>query len=238
MVRSSKLLLPFVLRFVVVSRKGSPVAVSVGILGTKLGMTQIFDEAGKAIPVTVIQAGPCVVTQVKTEQTDGYSAIQVGYGEVSQKALSKPELGHLAKSGAAPLRHLHEYRLNNPSEFELGQSLTVETFTPGQIVDVIGTSIGRGFAGYQKRHNFKRGPMAHGSKNHRLPGSTGAGTTPGRVYPGKRMAGRLGGSQVTIRKLTVVRVDAERNLLLIKGAVPGKPGALVNVQPATIVGQK
>jgi large subunit ribosomal protein L3 len=201
-------------------------------------MTQIFDEAGKAIPVTVIQAGPCVVTQVKTEQTDGYSAIQVGYGEVSQKALSKPELGHLAKSGAAPLRHLQEYRLNSPSEFELGQSLTVETFAPGQIVDVIGTSIGRGFAGYQKRHNFKRGPMAHGSKNHRLPGSTGAGTTPGRVYPGKRMAGRLGGSQVTVRKLTVVRVDAERNLLLIKGAVPGKPGALVNVQPATIVGQK
>jgi large subunit ribosomal protein L3 len=201
-------------------------------------MTQIFDESGKAIPVTVIQAGPCVVTQVKTEQTDGYSAIQVGYGEVSQKALSKPELGHLAKSGTSPLRHLHEYRLNNTGEFELGQSLTVEAFTPGQIVDVAGTSIGRGFAGYQKRHNFRRGPMAHGSKNHRMPGSTGAGTTPGRVYPGKRMAGRLGGSQVTIRKLTVVRVDAERNLLLIKGAVPGKPGALVNVQPATIVGQK
>jgi len=212
--------------------------VSVGILGTKLGMTQVFDETGKAIPVTVIQAGPCIVTQVKTTQTDGYSAVQVGYGDVSQKALTKPELGHLAKSGASPLRHLHEYRFDRSAEFELGQQLKADAFEVGQIVDVIGTSIGRGFAGYQKRHNFKRGPMAHGSKNHRAPGSTGAGTTPGRVYPGKRMAGRLGGGQVTIRKLTVVRVDAERNLLLIKGAVPGKPGALLNIVPATLVGRQ
>jgi large subunit ribosomal protein L3 len=211
--------------------------VSVGILGTKLGMTQVFDETGKAIPVTVVQAGPCTVTQVKTAQTDGYSAIQVGYGDVSQKALTKPELGHLAKSGVSPLRHLHEYRLDRSSEFELGQQIKADTFEAGQVVDVIGTSIGRGFAGYQKRHNFRRGPMAHGSKNHRAPGSTGAGTTPGRVYPGKRMAGRLGGGQVTVRKLTVVRVDVERNLLLIKGAVPGKPGALVNIVPATLVGR-
>jgi len=211
--------------------------VSVGILGTKLGMTQVFDEAGRAIPVTVIQAGPCTVTQLKTAQTDGYFAVQVGYGEVSQKALTKPELGHLTKSGASPVRHLHEYRLAQASEFELGQQIKADTFAAGQIVDVIGTSIGRGFAGYQKRHNFKRGPMAHGSKNHRLPGSTGAGTTPGRVYPGKRMAGRLGGGQVTVRKLTIVRVDADRNLLLIKGAIPGKPGALVNVVPAKRVGR-
>lgn len=211
---------------------------SVGILGTKLGMTQVFDETGKAIPVTVVQAGPCPVTQVKTVQTDGYSAIQVGFKEVAQKALTKPELGHLAKSNSAPVRHLHEYRLDNSSEYELGQQITVEQFSAGQPVDVIGTSIGRGFAGYQKRHNFKRGPMAHGSKNHRLPGSTGAGTTPGRVYPGKRMAGQLGNSRVTVRKLTIVRVDTERNLLLIKGAVPGKPGALVNVVPAKVVGHK
>jgi len=211
--------------------------VSVGILGTKLGMTQVFDESGKAIPVTVIQAGPCTVTQVKTQETDGYTAIQLGFKEVTQKALSKPELGHLAKSNSTPVRHLCEYRLDGSGEFELGQQITVEQFTAGQTVDVIGTSIGRGFAGYQKRHNFKRGPMAHGSKNHRLPGSTGAGTTPGRVYPGKRMAGQLGNSRVTIRKLTVIRVDAERNLLLIKGAVPGKPGALVNVLPAKIVGR-
>ena len=210
---------------------------SVGILGTKLGMTQVFDETGKAIPVTVIQAGPCTITQVKTVDTDGYFAIQVGYGDVSEKALNKPKLGHLAKSGTSPVRHLHEYRLENPGEYQTGQQLKADAFSAGQIVDVIGTSIGRGFAGYQKRHNFKRGPMAHGSKNHRLPGSTGAGTTPGRVYPGKRMAGRLGGGQVTIRKLTVVRVDSERNLLLIKGAVPGKPGALVNVMPAKKVGR-
>jgi len=211
--------------------------VSVGILGTKLGMTQVFDESGKAIPVTVIQAGPCTVTQVKTKETDGYAAIQVGFREVAQKALTKPELGHLVKSNSSPVRHLREYRLDNSGEFELGQQITVERFTAGQTVDVVGTSIGRGFAGYQKRHNFKRGPMAHGSKNHRLPGSTGAGTTPGRVYPGKRMAGQLGNTRVTIRKLTIVRVDAERNLLLIKGAVPGKPGALVNVLPAKIVGR-
>ncbi|MEB3289037.1 MAG: 50S ribosomal protein L3 [Leptolyngbya sp.] len=205
---------------------------AVGILGKKLGMTQIFDDAGNAVPVTVVQAGPCVVTQVKTPDTDGYAAVQVGFDEVAEKALNKPELGHLAKSGSAPLRHLKEYRVDGAEGYELGQAITAETFTAGQLVDVTGKSIGRGFAGYQKRHNFRRGPMAHGSKNHRLPGSTGAGTTPGRVYPGKRMAGQLGNTQVTVRKLEVVRVDNERNLLLIKGAVPGKPGALLSVAPA------
>ncbi|WP_448598011.1 50S ribosomal protein L3 [Thermoleptolyngbya sp.] len=210
---------------------------SVGILGTKLGMTQVFDEAGKAIPVTVVQAGPCTVTQIKTAEVDGYSAVQVGFGEVTEKALNKPELGHLKKSEASPLRHLKEYRLDSPSDYQLGQQIKADIFEAGQQVDVIGTSIGRGFAGYQKRHNFKRGPMAHGSKNHRLPGSTGAGTTPGRVYPGKRMAGRLGGTRTTIKKLTIVRVDGDRNLLLIKGAIPGKPGALVNIVPAKQVGK-
>jgi large subunit ribosomal protein L3 len=145
-------------------------------------------------------------------------------------------LGHLKKSDSTPLRHLKEYRLNDVSIYTLGQVLSVEQFEAGQIIDVSGDTTGRGFAGYQKRHNFARGPMAHGSKNHRLPGSTGAGTTPGRVYPGKRMAGRLGGKQVTIRKLEVVKVDVERNLLLIKGALPGKSGALLNIRPATIVG--
>ncbi len=210
---------------------------SLGILGTKLGMTQIFDEEGRAIPVTVVQAGPCTVTQIKTKQTDGYAAIQVGYDEVKPKALNKPELGHLAKSSAPPLRHLREYRLDNSAEFELGGQLKVDIFSPGQIIDVSGTTIGRGFAGYQKRHNFKRGPMAHGSKNHRLPGSTGAGTTPGRTFPGKRMAGRYGGTRVTIRKLQVVRVDLERNLILIKGAVPGKPGTLLSIIPTNKVGR-
>ncbi|MBF2034139.1 MAG: 50S ribosomal protein L3 [Leptolyngbyaceae cyanobacterium T60_A2020_046] len=210
---------------------------SVGILGTKLGMTQVFDEEGNAIPVTVIEAGPCYVTQVKTTQTDGYSAVQIGYGSVAEKALNKPSLGHLAKAGVSPVRHLKEYRVADPSGLEPGQALTAGQFEAGQLVDVSGTSIGKGFAGYQKRHNFKRGPMAHGSKNHRLPGSIGAGTTPSRVYPGKRMAGRLGGEKVTTRKLTVVRVDADRNLLVVKGAVPGKPGTLLSITPATIVGK-
>lgn len=211
---------------------------SVGILGTKLGMTQIFDEAGKAIPVTVIQAGPCTVTQVKTQQTDGYSAIQVGFGDTKPKALNRPKLGHLAKSSAPALRHLREYRLDNAGEYQLGQQIKADIFSAGQIVDVVGKSIGRGFAGNQKRNNFGRGPMSHGSKNHRAPGSIGAGTTPGRVYPGKRLAGRMGGKRVTIRKLTVVRVDPERNLILIKGAVPGKPGTLLSIVPANIVGAK
>ncbi|MCP2732064.1 50S ribosomal protein L3 [Limnofasciculus baicalensis] len=210
---------------------------SLGILGTKLGMTQIFDEEGRAIPVTVVQAGPCTVTQIKTKQTDGYAAIQVGYDEVKPKALNKPELGHLAKSSAPPLRHLREYRLDNSAEFELGGQLKVDIFSPGQIIDVSGNTIGRGFAGYQKRHNFKRGPMSHGSKNHRLPGSTGPGTTPGRTFPGKRMAGRYGGTRVTIRKLQVVRVDLDRNLILIKGAVPGKPGTLLSIIPTNKVGR-
>jgi large subunit ribosomal protein L3 len=211
--------------------------VSVGILGTKLGMTQIFDEAGQAIPVTVIQAGPCHVTQIKTQQTDGYNAIQLGYKEVKPKALNKPLLGHLAKSEAAPLRHLREYHASQVSDYQLGQQLGPDLFSVGQLVDVCGTSMGRGFAGYQKRHNFKRGPMSHGSKNHREPGSTGAGTTPGRIYPGKRMAGQMGNKRVTVRKLTVVRVDAERHLLLVKGAVPGKPGTLLSIVPAKVVGK-
>jgi len=214
-------------------------SVSVGIIGTKLGMTQIFDrETGVAIPVTVVQAGPCIVTQIKTKETDGYNSVQIGYGEVKEKAITKPELGHLSKSGASPLRHLKEYRLEDLSSFELGQSIQADLFSAGEIVDVTGTSMGRGFAGYQKRHNFKRGSMTHGSKNHRLPGSTGAGTTPGRVYPGKKMAGRYGGNRVTTRKLKVVGVDAEQNLLLIKGAVPGKPGSLLSIAPSKIVGKK
>jgi len=215
--------------------------VAVGILGTKLGMTQVFDETGLAVPVTVIQAGPCPITQIKTRSTDGYTAVQIGFGETRVKSLSKPELGHLAKSSSVPLRHLTEMRQYLPSEdysvYELGQEIKADIFEAGQVVDVTGTSIGKGFAGYQKRHNFARGPMSHGSKNHRAPGSTGAGTTPGRVYPGKRMAGRLGGTQVTIKKLIVVRVDVERNLILIKGAVPGKPGALVQIMPAKKVGR-
>jgi large subunit ribosomal protein L3 len=212
--------------------------VSIGILGTKLGMTQIFDnKTGVAIPVTVVQAGPCPVTQVKTKKTDGYESIQVGYKTVKEKALNKPLLGHLAKAGVSPLRHLIEYRIEDASAYTLGQEITAAIFQEGDLVDVAGTTIGRGFSGYQKRHNFKRGNMTHGSKNHRLPGSTGAGTTPGRVFPGKRMAGQYGATQVTIRKLSVVKIDSERNLILIKGAVPGKPGTLLNITPAKKFGK-
>jgi large subunit ribosomal protein L3 len=202
-------------------------------------MTQVFDETGRAIPVTVIQAGPCTVTQIKTKETDGYTAVQLGFQEVKEKALSKPELGHLSKANAKPLRHLREYRLVDASGFTLGEEIRADRcIKVGQIVDVTGNSIGRGFAGYQKRHNFGRGPMSHGSKNHRLPGSTGAGTTPGRVYPGKRMAGRMGNERVTVKKLTVVRIDPDRNLVLIKGAVPGKPGTLVSIAPSNLVGRQ
>lgn len=211
---------------------------AVGILGTKLGMTQIFDsESGIAIPVTVVQAGPCIITQVKTKETDGYNSIQVGYKETKEKALNRPKLGHLKKSGAVPLRHLKEYRLDDPNQYQLGDAIKADLFNVGDFVDVAGKTMGRGFAGYQKRHNFKRGPMSHGSKSHRAPGSTGAGTTPGRVYPGKRMAGRYGATQVTIRKLTVVKIDTELNIILIKGAVPGKPGTLLDITPAMKVGK-
>ncbi|MGK7956893.1 MAG: 50S ribosomal protein L3 [Crocosphaera sp.] len=211
---------------------------AVGLLGTKLGMTQVFEEeSGLAIPVTVVQAGPCTITQIKTTETDGYTAVQLGYLEVKEKNLTKPELGHLKKVNASPLRHLKEYRVEDVASYQLGTALKADIFNAGDLVDVCGTSMGRGFAGYQKRHNFRRGNMTHGSKNHRLPGSTGAGTTPGRVYPGKKMAGQYGATKTTTRKLTVVRVDTERNLLLIKGAVPGKPGGLLNITPANIVGK-
>ncbi|PLS69710.1 MAG: 50S ribosomal protein L3 [Cyanobacteria bacterium M5B4] len=210
---------------------------SVGILGTKLGMTKIFDSEGNSVPVTVVQAGPCPITQIKTPEKEGYSSIQIGFGEIKEKNLTRPDLGHLKKSESPPVRHLREFRVADPKQYQLGQLVDVSQFQEGQTIDVIGTSIGKGFAGYQRRHHFGRGPMAHGSKNHRLPGSTGAGTTPGRVFPGKRMAGRLGGKRVTVKKLTLVQVDVENNLLLIRGAVPGKPGSIVSVIPAKLVGK-
>ncbi|NEO25467.1 MAG: 50S ribosomal protein L3, partial [Kamptonema sp. SIO4C4] len=172
----------------------------------------------------------------QVEQNDSHRFVQLGYKAVKEKALNKPLLGHLTKAGASPLRHLKEYRVPDTSEFELGQEIKVDIFSPGQLIDISGNSIGRGFAGYQKRHNFRRGQMTHGSKSHRLPGSTGPGTTPGRIFPGKKMAGRYGGKTVTVRKLTVVQVDTERNVLLVRGSIPGKTGNLLNIRPTNTVG--
>ena len=209
---------------------------SLGILGKKLGMSQLFDDQGRAVPVTLIEAGPCRITQLKSADTDGYAAVQIGFELIREKLINKPAKGHLSKSGDDLMRHLREYRVENSSQFELGASITVDDFEKGQKVDVSGDTMGRGFAGYQKRHGFSRGPMSHGSKNHRLPGSTGAGTTPGRVYPGKRMAGRMGGKKVTTRGLEILKIDNDQNLLVVKGSVPGKPGSLLNIRPAKRVG--
>jgi large subunit ribosomal protein L3 len=206
---------------------------NIGILGTKLGMTQIFDESGLAIPVTIIKAGPCLITQIKTLDTDGYNAVQVGYSETRSKLLTKPRLGHLEKVGAPPLKYLKEYRIQSSNGEVLGGTISVSSFTLGDKVSVTGKTIGKGFAGTVKRHNFTRGPMTHGSKNHREPGSIGMGTTPGRVYPGKKMAGRLGGKQTTIKNLEIVLIDLENNLLVVKGAIPGKLGNLLSVKKIT-----
>jgi large subunit ribosomal protein L3 len=206
--------------------------VNVGLLGNKIGMTQIFDESGNIIPVTILKVGPCVITQVKTEPKDGYNSIQVGYSNVSDKSLTQPQLGHLQKSNIQPLKYLKEFRVNNCQEFEVGQVLKVDLLSPGQLVNIRGKSIGKGFAGLQKRHNFTRGPMTHGSKNHRAPGSIGMGTTPGRVLPGKKMAGQLGNKITTIKKLKVIQLNLEENILVIKGSVPGKPGNLLSIVPS------
>ncbi|MCH2565084.1 MAG: 50S ribosomal protein L3 [Prochlorococcus sp. ALOHA_A2.0_51] len=211
---------------------------SIGILGKKLGMSQFFDDQGRAIPVTLIEAGPCRITQLKTSDIDGYAAVQIGFGDTREKLINKPSKGHLTKSGEVLLKHLREYRVEGLEGLELGAAITVGSFEAGQKVDVSGDTMGRGFAGYQKRHGFSRGPMSHGSKNHREPGSTGAGTTPGRIYPGKRMAGRYGGKKRTTRGLTILKVDSNRNLLVVKGSVPGKPGTLLNISPAKRVGNK
>ena len=205
---------------------------SLGLLGNKIGMTQIFDESGNIIPVTILKVGPCIITQVKTTLNDGYNAIQIGYGNLSTKSLTQPQLGHLQKSNIQPLKYLKEFRVNNPADFNVGQVLNVESFVAGQLIDVTGKSIGKGFSGLQKRHNFARGPMTHGSKNHRGPGSIGMGTSPGRVLPGKKMAGQLGNKITNVKKLNIVQVNNDENILVVKGAVPGKPGNLLSIVPS------
>jgi large subunit ribosomal protein L3 len=205
---------------------------TLGVIGEKLGMTQVFDEQGLAIPVTVIKVNPLTVTQVKTVDSDGYNAIQVGVVPAKEKHLTKAELGHSKKNGLENFRHLQEFRLDNPEAYTVGQTIDLSVLTVGSKVDVTGTSIGKGFQGTVKRWNFGRGPMAHGSKNHREPGSIGAGTTPGRVIKGKRMAGNMGNERVTITKLKLVKVDAENGLVLVKGSVPGCEGRLVTIVPS------
>lgn len=204
-----------------------------GILGTKLGMTQVFDEDNRVVPVTVVEAGPCVVTQIRTVETDGYNAIQIAYGEIDPRKAKKPQVGHAKKAGATPRRHVAEIRLDDVSGYELGQDVTVDIFEGVNLVDVTGTTKGKGYAGAMKRHGFAGQGAAHGNQAaHRRVGGIGACATPGRVFKGTRMAGRMGQDRVTTQNLKVQRIDAEANLILIKGAIPGNRGGLVTVKTA------
>jgi len=204
-----------------------------GILGTKLGMTQVWDEGGRLVPVTVVEAGPCVVTQVRTAETDGYPGVQIAYGAIDPRKVNKPLTGHFAKAGVTPRRHLVELRTADAGSYQLGQEITATTFEVGQVVDVVGTTKGKGFAGVMKRHGFSGVSASHGAhRNHRKPGSIGGCATPGRVFKGMRMAGRMGGERQTTQNLTVHAVDADKGLLLIKGAVPGPRGGVVLVRTA------
>lgn len=204
-----------------------------GILGRKIGMTQIFDEDGNQVPVTVIEAGPCVVVQKRTPERDGYAAIQLGFGEVAERKVNRPLRGHFARAGVRPLRVLREIRVEDPEAFQVGQELRADIFSVGEYVDVVGISKGKGFSGPMKL-GFRRGPMSHGSKYHRRVGSLSASTFPGHVFKGRKLPGRLGGDRVTVRGLRVMRVDPERNLLLVKGSVPGARGSVVLVRETTV----
>lgn len=205
---------------------------TLGVIGKKLGMTQVFDDKGLAIPVTVIKVDPIVVVQIKTVEKDGYNAIQVGTTAAKEKHLTKAQIGHFAKNKLENFRNLQEFRVDNPQDYTVGQQIELSVLDKVQKVDVTGTSIGKGFQGTVKRWNFGRGPMAHGSKNHREPGSIGAGTTPGRVIKGKKMAGNMGNERVTVKKLQIVQIDSDNSLILIKGAVPGPEGKLVTIKPS------
>ena len=205
---------------------------TLGVIGKKLGMTQVFDEQGLAIPVTVIKVDPIIVTQIKTVKTDGYNAIQVGTVDAKEKHLTKAQIGHFKKNKLENFRYLQEFRVDSPQDYTVGQSIEVSILANVEKVDVTGKSIGKGFQGTVKRWNFSRGPMAHGSKNHREPGSIGAGTTPGRVIKGKKMAGNMGNERVTVTKLKLFKVDSENSLILVKGSVPGPEGKLVTIKPS------
>ena len=201
-----------------------------GIIGRKVGMTQIFDEKGNVIPVTVIEAGPCVVAQVKTEETDGYNAVQLGFGDVKDKHINKPEAGHFAKAKLANKKHLREFRLDSIEGIKVGDEVKADVFVAGEKVDVQGTSKGKGFQGVIKRHGQSRGPMGHGSMYHRRPGSMGSTSTPGRVFKGKKLPGHMGRVTVTIQNLDVVKIDMDKNVILVKGSVPGCKGAILKIK--------
>jgi len=204
-----------------------------GLIGRKIGMTQIFDESGRAIPVTLIEAGPCFVSQIKTAETDGYSAVQLAYGEVKPKRLSKAQLGHLKTNNLPPVRVLREFRTKKIEDINPGDELNASVFAAGEFVDVVGTSKGKGFAGAMKRHGFHGGPATHGqSDRQRSPGSSGSGTTPGRVYKGKRRPGHMGNVQVTSSHIRIAMVDPERNLIAVQGSVPGAKGGTVVIKEA------
>ncbi len=200
------------------------------IIGKKIGMTQIFDETGKVVPVTVIEAGPCVVAQVKTTETDGYNAIQLGYGDVKESKLNNPEKGHFKKANLTLKKHLREFRMDSVEEVKVGDEIKVDTFAVGDKVDIQGTSKGKGFQGVIKRHGQSRGPMGHGSMYHRRPGSMGPTSTPGRVFKGKKLPGHMGVETVTIQNLAVVKVDLDKNVILVKGSVPGAKGAILKIK--------
>nr|YP_010198034.1 ribosomal protein L3 [Gracilaria multipartita]UAD86450.1 ribosomal protein L3 [Gracilaria multipartita] len=201
----------------------------IGLLGKKIGMTQIFDQEGKALPVTILQLGPCIVTEIKNLESHGYQAIQIGYTEAKSNKLSKAEIGHLNKYNIPHLKYLKEYRVNSLDNFEIGKLITVKDLKIDQNISISSISIGKGFTGCIKRHNFSRGPMSHGSKNHKQPGSIGAGTTPGRVFAGKKMAGRMGGEKVTIPNLRIIDIKTNHNIIIVKGSVPGKTGNIVSI---------
>jgi len=216
---------------------------AIGLLAKKVGMTQLFNEHGRAVAVTVLQAGPCIVTQVKTQKQDGYQAVQVGFGPVKDKQLTKPMQGHFKKAGVGPFRYLREFRLLDGDAYSVGQQLTVEVFKEGELVDVTGTSIGRGFQGGVKRWHWKGGPASHGSMSHRAPGSIGSTTFPGRVIRGHHLPGHMGFDRVTVQNLRVMKVDPQANLLLVEGAIPGPARRLVTVnrsvkKPGKIVAAK
>lgn len=201
-----------------------------GLIGKKIGMTQIFNEEGKVIPVTVIEAGPCVVSQVKTEETDGYNSIQLGFGAIKESKVNKPERGHFTKANIAPARYLREFRVDSIEDVKVGDELKADIFMAGDKIDIQGTSKGKGFQGVIKRHGQHRGPMGHGSMYHRRPGSMGSTSTPGRVFKGKKLPGHMGVQKITIQNLEIIKVDMDKNVLLVKGSVPGPKGAILKIK--------